>query len=312
MIREKFRLPCRLVQVTTMAAVLLTPVAHAGPVIRRIDVATPAAYGYTIGDPIRHEVRLEVDSRYTLDRAALPKRGRLNNWLWLEDVRVATTEHANATVYTVALTYQILSPPDRVTRLSVPQQTLFLAGGKQRVPVTVAAWGFTAAPLTQKPDPSALAFVEMQPSMPPMPLPLFLHGTFVALSVILFCSAIAMLLYLHWRLPWVARSNGPFARALRELEALQTQTPDAARYETALHCIHRAFNDTAGSAVFADTLVTFYKAHPQFRVRQDPIACFFEESDNWFFADPLEPVPAALTPLIHLCRSCRDIERGIL
>lgn len=312
MIRAVFRLPWSLVSVTTLAVILHTPAALPGSVIRLIDVVTPRSYGYTIGDPIRHEVRLEVDSRYTLDRAALPKPRRLNGWLWLEDVGVRERSVSNATEYTVVLAYQILSPPETVTRLFVPQQTLFLEADEERVPVTVEPWGFTAAPLTQKPDPSALPFVDLQPSITPTPLPLFSHAAIMSLSVILFCSAISLLLYVRWRLPWVARSNGPFARALRELETLRTRAPDAARYDVALRCTHRAFNDTAGSAVFADTLATFFEAHPQFRVRRDPIASFFKESGNWFFAQRSEPVPPDLKHLINLCRSCRDIERGIL
>ena len=126
-------------------------------------------------------------------------------------------------------------------------------------------------------------------------------------------AALGYLGYLNGSIAMVRRTNGPFARALRQLKKLSRQETGQAILREANRCLHVAFNETAGRVIFANDLETFFAGNPAFRPLRAQVEAFYSESRRLFFAvDPTEShVSTGIDPLLRLAGRCRDAERGI-
>jgi mxaA protein len=79
--------------------------------------------------------------------------------------------------------------------------------------------------------------------------------------------------------------------------------------------LHRAFDETAGQAVFAGQLARFFALHGEFEGTRTEAERFFRISREEFFSDarPAQPdAPASLDAVLALARRCRDAEREAL
>ena len=74
--------------------------------VRRLELSTPRAFGYVIGDTIKHRIDLELVEPFYLDETSLPEAGQLSNRLELAAPVVRTESRSGATLYEIRLTYQ--------------------------------------------------------------------------------------------------------------------------------------------------------------------------------------------------------------
>ncbi|MDH3638095.1 MAG: hypothetical protein OES09_06470, partial [Gammaproteobacteria bacterium] len=156
------------------AIVVWISVLFAGPayaIVQKIDVLTPRNYGYVIGDLIEHEVRVSLESPYRIDAESLPSAGRIDRWVWLHTPEISSHKYATSTVFRIRLIYQLLSAPEQVNQLFIPENALYFSDGEERLPLLIKPWGFTAGPLLKR-DPDGIAYTDIQPAIPPPPIPM--------------------------------------------------------------------------------------------------------------------------------------------
>lgn len=294
-----------------LPALLAWPVLSPAQAILANDIIEPRTFGYVVGDKIRRELQLSVDSDYRLDEASLPRAGRLDRWLELAapEVRAASIEDGRR--YDIVLTYQIFNAPRTLETVTIPQQDLRLIGRTHALTTFIPALSVTVAPVTSDVGAEQLSDLSLQPDRPPAPLPVRtrqarLLWTSTALG--------ALLLFAAWRhglRALLARRKLPFARAARELKRLQPASGGSGEYAAMLKIVHEALNETAGHAVFAHDFDDFLAAHPEFAGVRADFDRLFAASNRVFFAARAGGVPSddASVALLRLCRLCSRIER---
>jgi mxaA protein len=295
-------------QAALLLALLACPdLSHAQAILAN-DIVEPRTFGYVVGDKIRREVRLSVRSGYRLDEAGLPKAGRVDRWLELAAPEVRAEPTPSGRDYRLVLTYQVFNAPRTLATITIPQQDLRLVGKTQAVTTLVPALRVTVAPVTSGIEMDRLSGASLQQDRAPAPLSVRPQQTRLAWTGTAFA---ALLLFAAWRRglgAFNARTNLPFARALRELKKLRPGgADDAAR----LKIVHAAVNRTAGQAVFAHNLDDFLSLHPEFAGLRDDFERLFAASGRVFFGGETEAAgPEGAAPaLLELCRRCNTIER---
>jgi mxaA protein len=306
------RLPAALVAVAgccASLAVMAMAMAMADTAIRTIDIRMPRPFGYVIGDVIRHEVELVLNTPYRLRAGdSFPETGRLTHWLAFQRPEVVVDEQTGYTVYTITLNYQIVNIHPRVAELTTPQLKLVFSDGQGRLSATVPEWRFRVAMLSAPEQPAA----QLRPDQPPPALPAGMRYT-SAVAAAGLLMALAGLIYVYGRLPFLRSHNGPFSRACRRLSGLSVASRDQRQYQQALRTVHEAFNQTMNKTVFVDDLDDFFRHHPRFRVLRQPIEQYFRHTREVFFTHSAAAGEAprySLQSLLGLCRDCRDVERG--
>jgi mxaA protein len=282
------------------------PIAGARTELVQLDVETPRAYGYSIGDTITHTVRLELGPGYALDPEALPVAHRLDRWLELN----APVLRRRADGVDVLLTYQLINAPAATTQLTVPRQTLQIVGNGRTLPVFVPEWSFIAAPLVPEEQRGAAARFNVRPErMPPERL---LADELWRLGLLLaaFLAVLGVLAWLHLGLPWRARRARPFAQATRRLERMSDRAWDDATVREALSIVHRALDGVAGRTVLVSNADVLFRARPALERVRPALESFLAGSRTTLF-DPGVDEPPSLASLASLCRDCRDAERAV-
>ena len=307
---QHFLVAVRVVTVVASLAAVAMPVSA---LLQRLDVKDPRQFGYWIGDVVTREVSVAMAPPYTLERSSLPRVGRMDRWLWLREVSIESDSQGALNSYRLTFRYQVLNAPARLRRLFIPQQTLHFSGGGERLPVLIEALGIHVSPLAA---PSAVAdagYPDLQPAVPPPPLDATIHQLAVAAAAVGLLLASGLLLYVYGTLPWLRRSRGPFHRALATLKALARERPTEESVAWALRSLHHAFNATAGEVLLSGDLPRFFDRFPGFKAHRDRIEDFFRSSRQWFYDTqrPSAAPPEQLRRLLELCRTCRDIERGL-
>lgn len=290
----------------------LSPPLPAEPIVERLEVATPRAFGYVIGDILEHSVTLELTRPYQLAEASLPEAGPLGPRLELRAPVVRVHRTRDTIRYEILLTYQIFHFAERLQTLAIPPVELRVGKGGPNLPVVVPEWRFSLAPLAPRRLEASVALPELRPDRPPPGMPVRPH---VYRLIALAAGLVTALLYLahaYWGMPLLARRKRPFARAFRDLRRLQGKPFTETRYLDALRSLHRAFNQTAGLTLFAENLDLFFVRHPEFAALRTPIEGLFRQSRQAFF-QPRQGLAAdvnSLQDLLQLCRRCRALERG--
>jgi mxaA protein len=298
-------------RIVVLAALLLAaaavPVAGAPTDLVQMEVDTPRAYGYVIGDTITHTVRLELGPGYALDAEALPVARRLDQWLELR----SPVLRRRAEGIDVLLTYQLVNAPAATTQLTVPRVTLQIVGNGRALPVFVPEWSFTAAPLVPEEQRGPAAGYNLRPErMPPLrPLApeLWRLGLLLAGALVLG----GVLGWLHVGLPWRARRARPFAQALRRLERMRGRAWDEASMHEALSIVHFALDAAAGRTVLGSNADVLFRARPALERVRPALESFLAGSRSTLFDPDAEGEPPTLGSLATLCRACRDAERAV-
>ncbi len=286
--------------------------AWAEPVIVRFQVDVPRAFGYVIGDLVERRVTAEVASPYRLRKETLPEPGRLGPWLELRRVEVKERRGFTTNRYEIGLIYQVLNSPEALKVLSLPTVPIEFTDGAQRsVAREVPAWAFTVAPVVPGEPVVLQGLGEMRPDVPPR---LIATGPYWSRLALYGAGIVAILLYLAYAyigLPFVARSNGPFARAYRDIRAsLRRGGTDT--LHVALRRIHRALDETAGATMFGERLGEFFARHPRYADLRDDTERFFRLSQHEFFGvGAAAPETRSVAWLLAFCRDWRDRERGV-
>ena len=65
----------RLASMLLLAAAGVSPLA--GAAVETLELSTPRAFGYVLGDTIEHRVSLVLDPGFELDSASIPRPGRV-------------------------------------------------------------------------------------------------------------------------------------------------------------------------------------------------------------------------------------------
>lgn len=286
-----------------LALLLACAAALQAQAILDLEVVEPRPFGYVIGDAPRRVVHLSLRTGYRLDRASLPRAGRLNRWLELAPPEIRAESIEGGRRYHLVFTYRILNAPRQLETVTLPQLELRFSDGDAALTAPVPAWRITVAPLTE--GTGAAVLPALRPDRPPAPVPVearLRRFTWILAGLL---ALLGLAAARRWVIPWLASARLPFSSAVRELERSQRETP--AQYAAGLKIVHAAVNSTAGRAVFAHDLDGFLAAHPQYAQLRAEFDLMFAASRQVFFAGAA--ASGSWPALLALCRQCSRIER---
>lgn len=240
-----------------------------------VHIDEPRPYGHLVGDVLVRRVQIELPPGRTLASDALPRPGRIDNWLELRALHVEPRSGGLA----LRLEYQVVNVGAATATTVLPALRLPLAGGAPGDSIEIGDWPLHLSPLVPATAVARGALEEMQPDIVPLPEPLAPIAARLAA-----CTALGALLSLPWwlrRFPQLAvwRRHAPFRKAWRELGAMRGEGIDAA-----LLRLHAAFDAAAGRALFAGQIEPLYAAQPALREASVEIDAFFAASRQRFFA----------------------------
>ncbi len=258
-------------------------------------VEQPRAFGHTLGDVLTQRVLLAIDGK-PVELTKPPAPGRVGVWLERRPTRI---ERDADGLRWLVIEHQLINAPQALVALTLPALDLQTSGGL----LGVAAWPFSAAPLTPRNAFGEGALDALQPDRAAPAVDTTALRRQIALWGGLF---IATLLawggWLAWR-SWRAGRSQPFARALRDLKGLRGRGDDAPE---AWQALHRAFDRTAGRSLQPASLPRLFERAPQYAPLRTDIERFYAQSAALFFGDGR---PADALPLRSFARRLRDIER---
>lgn len=281
------------------------------PAFATVEIRTvePRAFGHTLGDTVERRLTIVMPHPLALAEESLPKKGRINAGLELSDIAVERHEQPGATRHELRLRYQIFAAPQQVKAVSLPAVSLKLKGAAGPENIDVAAWPIFVAPLVAEPFVPSSGLGAMRPDVPPPTIEtgwLRLRLAVFGLLTLLLGGTLA---YRRFADLLPGRRPAPFAAAYRDLRRLAGD-PSAAAFHRGLKRLHRAFDEAAGGAVFAEDLERFLAAHPRYLGAGPAIRDFFARSRREFFAPGAGPVEPDMPWLIAVCRECRRREAG--
>ncbi|MBT9519157.1 MAG: hypothetical protein IV112_20950 [Methyloversatilis discipulorum] len=258
-------------------------------------VEQPRAFGHTLGDVLTQRVLLAIDGK-PVELTKPPAPGRVGVWLERRPTRVERDADGR---HWLVIEHQLINAPQALTALTLPALDLQTSGGL----LGVAAWPFSAAPLTPRNAFGEGALDALQPDRAAPAV----DTTAIRQQIALWGGlCVATLLawggWLAWR-SWRAGRSQPFARALRDLKGLRGRGDDAPE---AWQALHRAFDRTAGRSLQPASLPRLFERAPQYAPLRADIERFYAQSAALFFG---EGRPADALPLRSFARRLRDIER---
>jgi mxaA protein len=281
---------------------------HADPVepVRKIEIVEPRPFGYVIGDTLTRRIVLETANGATLELERLPKPGRVSSWLELVDV---TNRASAGNRHELAFTYQVFNSAPEVSTRALPALDLPFKTPGGAVVHAVPKYLFTTGPITPAYVAARDGLEEMRPDAPPP----HLSTVSVRARLVLYALGLAAIalyfLYAYVGLPFFARSRGPFARALRAVNAAARTRDEEEGRRTALQALHRAFDETARGTVFGEHLDRFFAEHARYAPLRPQVERFFAGSQKEFFGSGAAEL--SLAWLSAFTRDLRDRERGI-
>lgn len=285
------------------ALAVATGWADAAPTVR---LAAPHAYGYTVGDTVRHVLTVDPEPGDRLDMASLPQPGPVNRWLELRRVAV---EPGPGTQLSIALEYQTFYVPLTVKTLAIPGFSLRFTGTTGTTTAAIPAWPFSVSPVhglaVLSGDGLDAVQADAPPTAPDTATPLIRSGG-LALAGLL---ALAYLGHLRGFWGW-GRRGRHFREARRALRRLATGGGgEAAVLRAGFAVVHRAFDRTLEEPLFAERLPQFFADHAAYAGMRGEIEAFFQASYALFFGEG-GVGNYGWDRLENLCRACLRIERN--
>lgn len=292
--------------VLVVAASLTPAVSGAPPAQVSAVVEQPRQTGYFVGDLLTQRVLLDSAGN-PLSPTTLPNPGRVSAWFERRNIRLETDSSSR---HWLTVDYQILNAPQKLTVVNLPAWTLPLktAASGTAVTLKIPSSRINVAPLSPPGSPTQVGVADLHPDRLAPLVALAPLRRAVALSVgALALTLIAWLGWLLWRNRRAATQQ-PFARALRELSAMDDREPRA------WQALHRAFDRTAGRVIQNATLPELFQRAPQLSPARGQIEQFFAQSSELFFGAPApaqQGRPSQLATLVPrtLCAELRRIER---
>lgn len=279
------------------------------------EIIDARTFGYVLGDKIRREMILTLNTGYVLDVESLPEAGRFDRWLEVAAPEVSAEAAGGGTRYRIILTYQIFNAPLALETVTIPQQDIRIASdgetGQTGFTTLLPALRITVAPVTAAIDAGRVSEASLQEDRAPPTIPVDGRQSRLAWASL---ALLVLLLYAAWRrglATFLSRGRLPFTSAWRQLGKLQAPPGAPAPYASGLKIVHGAINSTAGRAVFAHNVDEFLVEHPGYAGLRDEFHQLFSASGRIFFAgDATSEAPADAWPtLLRLCQRCSRIER---
>jgi mxaA protein len=263
---------------STVAPTAVAPTTKQTPQPRAVTdavVEQPRLTGYFVGDLLTQRVLLQRDGK-TFAPVTLPPSGRVSAWFERRHVTVTTDA---ALQRWLLVEYQILNAPPKLTDVKLPawRLTVTSSAGGASITLRVPSASINIAPLSPPGSPEQVGTRDLRPDRLPPAIPTAPIRRAIALS-----SSTLALTLIAW-IGWVAWRNRravamqPFARALREMRALDDREPRA------WQALHRAFDRTAGRAIQSATLPVLFERAPQLAPARAQIENFFAQSNFLFF-----------------------------
>lgn len=285
---------------------LLAALAASTQAAATIEADNPARpFGYTIGDIVRQTVRVRPAPGQTLVETSLPKPGRAG--VWLERRAVEATPEAGG--WRIDLTYQFINVPNELRTVALPAIKLQLREAERTVAETLTESPVTIAPLTPAVVLARAGLEEMRPDVAP---PLIDTRPLVRrLAAYALAAALLGVAWAAWYFGFGlrGRQNRPFARAERTLRRQLSRDDAPAARREAMRTLHRAFDATTGSTLFAESLDAFFARCPAFAPAHDGVKRFFAASRAEFFADANGGSAYDDAALLALARQLKTLER---
>ncbi|MDT0634403.1 hypothetical protein [Spectribacter hydrogenoxidans] len=283
-----------------------SPAQDAG--IVAVDTQAPRPFGQVVGDRLVLTYRITVASDATLQRASLPLRRRIDDWLERQEVEVSTRRTDDGQQYTITLTYQTFDTPLGVTTKTVPGfEVRFRRPDQPPATARMPAWSFAQSPLlSETVADEGENIVSMQPDVEPFSARRRGHTALLAASVLPLAGGLGWLLWLYQ--PWRRRHARHFAEALAAIRAQpRTSSPEA--LAAAFRHVHRGFDRTVGQAVFAADVDAFCQRFPRFAACREEIDTFFADSRRLFFDEQMPDHGDPRAALEAIAVRLRDAER---
>ena len=272
-----------------------------------VELETPRAYGYSLGDKITLKAHIKTPLFYQLETGFLPNPGSLTDWLRLDSVELLDAQ--SGFDYAMAITYQVFKSVDAATELTIPALPIRFSHTGTSETANIPAWTFGYSPLLPKSKPEAQ--IQPEPELSAVPISPDKHA--LKLTVLWTCAAL-ILLYIAWfygKIPFLERYSGAFGQACRDLKKLKKLPPSQETSQKAMQCFHRALNQLAGETVFAAQLPEFFSRFPQFKSLEDRTGIFFQASERLFFSGlPETRTMIAVEKIEELCLLYRKLERS--
>lgn len=243
-------------------------------------VEQPRPFGYVVGDLVTQRVLL------TSEPAELPPAQRVSIWF---ERRASRIEVAADGRRWLVVDYQLINSPQTLTTVNLPAWDV--DGTQLKVP---------AAPISVSPLIADDSAAEIQPDREVSIIDTTsARVRLVASAIALIVTLVAWLTWWQWR-NWRDSHNRPFARALHELRSIDEMAPEA------WQALHRAFDQTAGRVLQAETLPALFERAPHLQPQRAEIERFFAQSNERFFGAGSQSNSLSVRTL---CHELRRIER---
>jgi mxaA protein len=284
-------------------------------------------FGILLGDALTAAAIVDVGSGTVLDTASLPVAGPVASTLDVRSVAVATTALMHGTRYTVRVTYQNFASPEHVATVDVPGYTLALSRGNTRLAANVRGFSFSVSPFRNDVTP-VLDGSALRPDQVITPVDLDRATWLFGAGVFMSLAGGLSLLFLRAPLLRFGRRGLPFASAWRELTALRRRDAggpngnrgvarengvvDTTQIETqrdGFLILHRAFDATAGTRVFADDLDGFFRRFSWTAPWRRDVEKFFASSRSLFFGAADSEMTMEDAEVTRLARDLMRAER---
>ena len=283
----------------------------AGAAVETLEMSTPRAFGYVLGDTIEHRISLVLGPGFELDSDSIPRPGRVGRWLALNESVLESDERNATTRHSIRLRYQLVNAASGVVGAGTPPLSLRILGPEGDLPVVIPAWGFTFGPVVTPANRIAGHAPSLRPALPPTTFDTDMREVRVAALGLLALVLIVLIVRERLTERFATRSGRHFDRACRRLQQRAKGRKASGAFPEAVVEVHAAFNATAGRAVFEHDLARFFVEHPRFEPARARIEAFFAESGKLFYACDGDAPPGGphLDRLRELCRACREVER---
>lgn len=271
-----------------------------------LSVREPRAFGHVIGDELEQRISLRAPAGFALDPKSLPRAGRTGLWLELAPPRLTADRVGGATRYRLTLDYQIINAPEQVRTVELPELELVFVGRGNRFTASIEEWPITIAPITPTFVLARAGLQQMQPDAPPTMPDAGRYGWLTLLWAAAIIALLAGRAVSRRAIPWMRHGTRPFAQAAHDIAKLARLPTDRSTYRRGLQRMHRAFDATAGHAVFGESVAALFVARPELLAVRSDIEQFYAASQREFFG--VHAGAPSLDEVLALARRCRDAE----
>ena len=244
--------------------------------VEHLKISQPREFGYQLGDLFERHLSLRLRRPYEFVEDSLPQPSRLNRWIAFHSYDLKTSNEGASVAYEITLRYQVANVEKTITDAGVPSHQLKISNGDETLTFLVPPSRTTIAPFGG--NPSGELAADKEPELVPLE-----NRNLAMLAAALLISLLGV-----WWFQWGIyrrKDVAPFNHCYQQLKAFRDRPLSEQDYAGMLREIHHAFNQTAGRAVFPESLAEFVTQHQNFAPVQSRIDEYFAHSNDYFFGD---------------------------